>query len=149
MTGFEMPSPAPWKTYLGYGYGLGFWPQPINDAGQHTCSLTYLKMTPFVVGSDLTEDDKRVVRLLNYAAKHNKPTLFLNLLSRPDVKTLRSRLSLRLYVDQLIQQTGKSDDWQGAINSAWGTFMPKVDLDRQMRRTLKAVWEVTTPSVSQ
>lgn len=145
---FNLPQPASYETYLGHGYYLGLEPTHNSD-GTVGVTLSWLQQTPLFCAKPnetLTDSDKRAVRVLNYLLV-GKPTWLLRLLRSDAMAALKERINIRLDIDKVARATADGDTWQEAVDMAWAVAKDTIKLDRQLRQTRLAVWNLRDPLV--
>jgi hypothetical protein len=137
-----LPKVPSYKTYLGYGYGLSFFPNVMPD-GKAEVTLGFLKEVAFACPKPsilLSDEEKRIMRIINYLLI-SKPTFLLNFLKNPKVSFIRNKIWLHS-VENVCDETGTGDTIQEAVDSAWKKIQPKIDSDRQLRKTHRTIWEI-------
>jgi len=144
---FNLPRPKSWETWwAGYGFGLGFVPQP-SEAGA-ACQLTFLRHKVIVhpgsqpVPDSLKPKMDQLLKLLNKTA-HSNPTNFGRLLRTKQARQLRPYRVLRTDLQQVVAGGGIGGTWQEAVDDAWTKMCKRVELNRVTTRAVKALWSLS------
>jgi hypothetical protein len=143
---FNLPCPKSWETWwAGYGFGLGFVPQP-SESGT-ACQLTFLRHKVIVhpgsqpVPDSLKPKMAQLLKLLNKTADCN-PTNFGRLLRTKQARQLRAYLVLRTDLQEVVESDGVGHTWQEAVDDAWTKMCESVKLNRITTRAVRALWSL-------